>query len=149
MNPNTCGAGLLDAGAAVVAAMVGAPPLADAGPDRSVNSGVQVTLDGRGSLAFNGRTISSYAWTQTGGPAVTLAGAGTAQPTFTSPAGGQTVRFQLTVTDNAAASDSISVSVTSTAPPPAGGGGGGGAVPLAQLLLLGLFAMLARRRRGV
>lgn len=33
-------------------------------------------------------------------------------------------------------------------PPPSGGGGGGGALPLAQLLLLGLFALLARNRRA-
>lgn len=39
--------------------------------------------------------------------------------------------------------------VASVAPPPpaSGGGGGGGALPLAQLLLLGLFALIARERR--
>jgi serine protease len=39
--------------------------------------------------------------------------------------------------------------VSSVAPPPSSGGGGGGALPLAQLLLLGLFALVARvRQRG-
>ena len=40
-----------------------------------------------------------------------------------------------------------SAAVGSVAPPPSGGGGGGGAVPLAQLLLLGLLALLPRLRQ--
>jgi serine protease len=38
--------------------------------------------------------------------------------------------------------------VASVAPPPSSGGGGGGALPLAQLLLLGVFALVARVRRA-
>jgi serine protease len=37
--------------------------------------------------------------------------------------------------------------VASVAPPPPSGGGGGGALPFAQLLLLGLFAVVARHRQ--
>jgi serine protease len=147
-NPGSCGSGLLDATAAVNAAAVNAPPLADAGADRSVTAGTSVQMDGTGSLAFNGRTITTYAWSQVAGTTVTLTGASTSQPTFTAPAAGQAVTLQLTVTDNTAQTDSINVTLTSAAPPPSGGGGGGGgALPIAQLLLLGLFALVAQTRR--
>lgn len=41
--------------------------------------------------------VTSYAWTQTGGPAVTLAGAATAQPSFTYPDSATPVQLELTV----------------------------------------------------
>jgi hypothetical protein len=86
-------------------------PVADAGPDKTVTSGSLVTLDGSGSAG----SISSYAWTQTGGPAVALVNANTAVATFNAPfvSSAVTLTFQLTVVDqsNQAATDATSVTV--------------------------------------
>jgi serine protease len=146
----TCGSGLIDAGAAVAAAAVTAPPMADAGADQTVTTGGLVTLSAAASVAFNGRTISTYAWTQTAGTAVTLNNANTATATFTAPSAAQTLRFNLTVTDNTAQTDTIGVNVTANPPPPPppSGGGGGGALPWTQLLLLAVLALVGGRRRG-
>ena len=61
-----------------------APPIANAGPDVSVQEGDEVTLDGSGSMDpwLRGLTFS---WRQLDGPAATLAGADTATLTFTAP----------------------------------------------------------------
>ena len=75
-----------------------------------------MTLDGTGSTDSDG-TITSFAWTQTSGPAVTLTGADTATPSFTAPTGPASLTFELTVTDNDGATDTDSVTVTVTAPP--------------------------------
>lgn len=147
-----CGAGLLDASAAVAAAAVDAPPLADAGPDRTVAPGAAVTLDARASIAFNGRQITSYAWRQIDNGATRVALSGPSSPLagFTAPAASQTLVFELTVTDDSTPtpkSDSIDVAITVQAPlpPPSGGGG---TLPLWQLLLLAAFGLAARIRRG-
>src|SRR6187397_480157 len=60
-------------------------PIANAGSNQTVTSGVTVTLNGTASSDPDG-TIASYAWTQTAGtPTVTLASGTTSQPTFPAP----------------------------------------------------------------
>ncbi|HYH74507.1 MAG TPA: PKD domain-containing protein [Candidatus Saccharimonadales bacterium] len=95
--------------------VVNQPPTAQAGPDQTVIEGSTVTLNGSGSNDSDG-TISSYTWLQTGGASVTLSSNSSPTPTFTAPVAGNTLTFQLTVTDNtgATASDSVTVSVSST-----------------------------------
>jgi large repetitive protein len=61
-----------------------APTAAATGP-ASADEGSVVTLDGSGSSDVDDEALT-YAWTQTGGPAVTLTGAATATPSFTTPA---------------------------------------------------------------
>ena len=61
-------------------------PIADAGTDQSVNSGVAVTLDGTGSYDENGDTLT-YSWAKTSGPAVSLAAGTTATPVVQRPDG--------------------------------------------------------------
>jgi len=79
------------------------PPTADAGPDQTVNEGDTVILDGSNSSDPDDG-IASYQWTQTKGASVNLSSATAVQPTFRAPnvgAGGASLTFQLTVTDNA------------------------------------------------
>jgi hypothetical protein len=78
-------------------------PHADAGTDKSVAPGANVTLDGSASSDADGLPLT-YSWTQTGGDAVTLTGADSARPTFTAPAATEVtmLEFQLTVSDGAA-----------------------------------------------
>jgi hypothetical protein len=60
-------------------------PVANSGPDQTVDAGVTVTLDGSGSSDADG-TIAGYTWTQTAGtPTVTLSSRTVAQPTFRLP----------------------------------------------------------------
>ena len=61
-----------------------ARPTADAGPDRTVNEGATVMLDGSGS-SHPGNIPLHYEWVQTSGPAVELSYAGIHDPTFTAP----------------------------------------------------------------
>ncbi|GIE84013.1 PKD domain-containing protein [Actinoplanes regularis] len=55
-------------------------PVANAGADQTVTRGKAVTLNGSSSS-----NVESYSWKQVSGPAVTLAGATSAKPTFTYP----------------------------------------------------------------
>ncbi|HEY3354578.1 MAG TPA: M36 family metallopeptidase, partial [Polyangia bacterium] len=76
-------------------------PTANAGATQTVDELTAVALSGAASTDPDGDALT-YAWTQTGGPAVTLTGATTAAPTFTAPAvgaAGDTLTFALIVTD--------------------------------------------------
>src|SRR3954469_11116832 len=104
-------------------------PVANAGPDQAVASGAAVALDGSASADPDGETIT-FAWTQSSGPSVILAGPNTAHPTFTAPvvpAGSPaaTLAFSLVVADPHASSAAASVSITvnpeaQNFPPPPG-----------------------------
>ena len=110
-----CGGG---GGGAAPASTSNAPapvaPVADAGGDRAVMRGTEVTVDGSASSDSDG-SIVSFAWTQTAGPNVTLNNADQAQVSFTAPdlADPTDLEFQLTVTDNAGltAFDSVTITV--------------------------------------
>jgi hypothetical protein len=89
------------------------PPVANAGPDQTVVDGTVVTLDGMASLDPDSDPLT-FAWTQTSGPTVTLAGTSTATPSFTAPvvSVATALVFQLTVSDGQeSATDSVTVSV--------------------------------------
>lgn len=86
-------------------------PTADAGPDRTVNEGETVTLDGSNSSDEDG-SIVSYAWTQTGGPSVSLSDPTSVTPWFTAPfvdPAGVVLTFELTVEDDGGLTDTDSV----------------------------------------
>jgi hypothetical protein len=88
------------------------PPVADAGPDQSVANGTAVaegspvTLHGNNSFDIDNDRFSC-AWIQVSGPSVSLAGADSANPTFTAPDAGTngaagvvaTLVFELLVDD--------------------------------------------------
>lgn len=105
------------------------PPVASAGPPQAVASGASVTLDGTASADADGQALT-YAWTQLVGPAVALAGASTAHPSFQAPAVAAgapavTLAFSLVVSDADASSAPAQVTVTvdpagAVYPPPPG-----------------------------
>jgi len=91
------------------------PPVANAGPDNTVEMGQLVTLDSSGSTTPVG-TITSRLWTQVAGTPVTLSDNTAVKPTFTAPTVlvvGAVLRFQLTVTDSRSltASDNVDITV--------------------------------------
>jgi serine protease len=141
----TCGAGLLDAGAAVTAVVTAAAKIVL--PASSVATGGSITLDGSQSIPSLNRSISSYLWTITSGD--TLA-------SFSSPTNASTVTLQatgvgsvvvgLTVTDSAGQQATTSVMLTATAP----ASSGGGAMGLGWLLgwlasVIGVWVVTPRR----
>ncbi|MFP4307524.1 MAG: PKD domain-containing protein [Desulfococcaceae bacterium] len=100
---------------------VGRPPLADAGPNQTVNSGDRVLLDGGFSMDEDGRIVS-YQWEQFSGTAVALSHPDREVATFYAPGPGEILGFRLTVVDDDGLSDSDEVSVvTRDADPDPGG----------------------------
>jgi len=157
---STCGAGLLNAGAAVdavtsVQAAISATPT-------SLTAGATVALSGTGSTVAAGRSISAYLWEITSGAGLASFSGPTNADTatlLTSAAGSVTVT--LTITDSTGLQASSSQVITIAASPTGGGttsggsksSGGGALTPLwAAGLLLALAALTAlsrRPRRGV
>ena len=97
-------------------------PVAEAGPDQTVQEGSPVILDGTASYDPDVDSIT-YFWRQLFGPTVTLASPNTAMPSFTAPpvgASGGQVDFELIVTDARGLnhSDYISVFISNVNQPP-------------------------------
>lgn len=90
-------------------------PTADAGADQQALEAVTVQLDGAASADPDGDALS-FTWVQLSGATVTLTGADTATPTFTSPtqpaAGAEVLVFRLTVADGFGGVDTDDVIVT-------------------------------------
>lgn len=126
-----CGAGLLDAGAAVGRAVLSAAPVIVSGPmDVTVREGQAVTL----TVSAAGAANLAYQWQRNG---VDIPGA--TGPSYTTPALGLAdsgTRYSVTVTNALGSVTSAPATVTVVT----GGGGGGGALP--PLQWLGLFALL-------
>ena len=152
---STCGAGLLDAGAAV-ASVAGANAHISVATTAAI-AGTPILLDGSGSRASSGKTITAYAWAITGGAgSFTSATNGATATVLPSAAGSLSV--SLTITDSAGRTDTASTTFTVSAAaavppvvPPATGGGGGGAMEFGWLLgwlasVIGVWAVTPRRR---
>ena len=95
----------------VNAQTVNQPPVANAGPDKTISLPANTTsLSGSGSDADG--SIAFYSWTKISGPAVNISGANTATADLTNLVEGGYV-FRLTVTDNmgSTASDDVNVTV--------------------------------------
>ena len=149
-----CGAGMLDAGAAV-AAVTGALAQVDVS-EATPTAGQTLTLSGAASLASPGATVSGYAWTLLDGGGVVggFASATNAATATLQPAAAGTFTVRLTVTDNLGHTSTTDRSVTVAAapvvtPPDSGGGGGLVSTPWVAGLLLAAVALgrTTRRRR--
>lgn len=140
----TCGAGMLDAGAAVRAAtgfhiVIGVNPAAPI-------AGQAIALSGSGSTVAPGRSIAAWQWSlvDAGTTGSTLTGATTTpNATLQAPTAG-TVVARLVITDDlgvaVAAQQSVTVTAAPVTPSTATDGGGGGAVSLGWLLALAMAA---------
>ncbi|MCP4344156.1 MAG: hypothetical protein GY795_01345 [Desulfobacterales bacterium] len=116
------------------------PPVADAGPDQTVEQGKTVTLDGSNSSDPDG-WIVSYFWRQTDGAVMTLSDPGVVKPKFIAEngeLGGEAVTFELVVTDNGgmSSSDRVTVNITSENRPPTSDAGPDQTVDKGELVTL-------------
>lgn len=151
---STCGAGMLDAAAAVTAAAAAAGPVAQIGASTStVAVGGSLTLDGSGSSATGGDTITGYQWALGSGATLASFSGPTDGPSATllaNAAGSVTVTLTVTSSSGKVGTTTRTITITDAAPPSSGGGGGGGAFTPGWLLaLLAAVALLrapGRRR---
>jgi len=154
---STCGAGMLDAAAAVAqvrATMAPVPVAAISATPSAPVAGTAVALTSAGSTAPSGRSITSYRWSLTAGSTVaSFSGSTDAANATLLTSGAGTVTVQLTVTDSSGASASSSTTLTVSAAPVTvtggdGGGGGGGALDWGWALGLAAAWLVLRSARG-
>ena len=137
----TCGAGMLNAVAAVAQALYPIASIATSTDKASL--GQTVTLDGRDSAASSNHAIAAYQWTSN--PSVAISNSNTSLAKLKFPAL-RPITVTLTVTDDAGRQDTGTKTINSTA---LSAGGGGGALGFAGLLMLVLAAgAVILRRRG-
>jgi len=152
----TCGAGMLNTNAAVLAAQ---RPLAVADAPSSITAGVATGIDGRSSFASNGHTIASFAWTAVGVTGAAPVFGDASQPlTTVQVSATSSFTLRLTVTDNLGAQDTADVAMATPPPPPppvtppasapSGGGGGGGSLGWLMIALLSISISASRRGRS-
>lgn len=118
-----CGAGLLDAFAALntLNASASPPAVTIITPSQVAAPNTTVWLSGT-AVADSGRSISSYAWTQlTGAPVGTIANNNQANASFTAPANTtpatRTCTFQLSATDSGGLTGTAIATVRVNSPP--------------------------------
>ena len=155
---NTCGAGMLDAGAAVTLASTTSgtftSPTATVSPTTaSVAVGGVVTLSGAGSSTGSSGAALSYQWTIPDSDTFVTLGSTTNLSVVVTGAKAGTGKVQLTVFDPTSGlsnSTLVSVTVTGGSSGSGGGGGGGGAANPAWLAALAVAGLLlgSRSRRA-
>jgi serine protease len=138
---STCGAGMLNTAGAVARAFD--PTAAATTSNASPTVGAVITLDGSGSVAYGGRTITTYQWTiVSGASSASFSGVNNIASVALNALAAGNVTVQLLVADNTGASATTTTTLTiAPAPVVAAGGGGGGALDWSWLL--GIAAVLA------
>ena len=149
----TCGAGMVDAAAAVAAAAAlnGATVVITQSPTTGLTAGQTLTLTSAITGLASGRSVASTAWTvvDNGGIVSGFAsGANTATATITPTAAGSfTVRAEVTDNLGLVYSQTATVGVAAAPVPQPSGGGGGGSASAAWLLALLLAAFSLRPQK--
>ena len=154
---STCGAGLLDAGAAVARVQLATliPVARISASTTAPVVGSSGTLNGAGSTASAGRSITSYRWSLSSGIGLaSFTGATDGNSATLATVGVGQVEVQLLVTDSFGASHSSSQTLSVAAvpvvvTPPTASGGGGGAMGAEWLLGLALAVLALLRARPV
>jgi hypothetical protein len=136
LDPITAGASYTTASGSVYASN----PIANGGPDQTVNEGAVVALNGSGSVDPDGLLLT-HQWTQLAGPPVSLNLADPVRPTFTAPSvpvGGRTLTFSLVVKNGRVNSDpdEVNVNVSNVNHPPVADAGTGQKVNEGSLVTL-------------
>ena len=92
-------------------------PIANGGPDQTVDIGDAVTLDGSAS-SDPGRQTLTYLWKQVRGTLVTLSDSTIVLPTFTAPEGATSLIFQLAVTNTSDLknTDNVGINIAAITP---------------------------------
>ena len=150
----TCGAGMLDAGAALASVVASALPIAViSASSLAPTVGASVTLDGSGASAPPGRSLVRYRWAITGGAGlaqlsgITDAADARAVMLITSAVGAVVVSLTVTDSTGASQSSSVTINVAAPAPTPSPASSGGGALGGGWLLGLGAAVLALRRAR--
>jgi serine protease len=102
---SVCGAGMANANGSVQAAL---RPIADIVAPGSITPGANLTLQGAGSSAANGHSVTTYAWTKGGASISTSTTANVVAPTS------GTTSVCLTVTDDAGKQDTAKIAIGPT-----------------------------------
>lgn len=139
----SCGAGMLNAQAAVQAAT--GPVAAATSSESKASIGDKVTLSASGSSAADGHSIVSYHWSTD--PSVSISGQGTASAWLYYPST-RPMTVTLTVTDDAGLTDSTTLSIDGAVAAGTHYGGGALGRELPVLALLAGWLVLRRRRRA-
>jgi len=147
---STCGAGMLDTGAAVRAA-TGIHVVIEVSPAAPV-AGQAITLSGAASTVAPGRRIAGWQWSlvDAGSTGSTLVNA-TATTATLQPTAAGTATVRLVVTDDLGVAVAVQQDVTVAAAPvvpPTAGGGGGGAMSWFWLLALTLATVILAHSRS-
>ncbi|MES2877959.1 MAG: S8 family serine peptidase [Pseudomonadota bacterium] len=111
-----CGAGLLDANAAIDRLNTLSPTVSASHGAGVEQTGATIHLTSYTTVS-GGNSIASYHWTQLSGPSVTLAGSTTSSASFVAPSVGNVFSFKLEVTDTAGLAASGQVGLTSNTAP--------------------------------
>lgn len=157
----TCGRGMLDARAAVIAAGLSSQPRALIfSTPAIVLPGTDAVIDGSTSVGGNGTNITEYQWSfatpgDNGGIAQII-GPDNGSTVTVRTIGEGTYKIRLFVRDLNNGTDTRQMTVTATTPvvqqpgnPSTGSGGGGGALSWPWLLALLMALVLLRPRRGL
>ena len=138
----TCGAGMVNATAAVAAAQ--RPSVVATSSVAAAGIGQRVTVDGSASSVATGHSIVSYQWTSDQGLSISNANSAVAEVVFPAL---RPITLTLTITDEGGRRDSGSVTIDSTLGPSAAGGGGSGGIAMLTWLLLLLLLPAVRTSR--
>jgi serine protease len=148
---STCGAGMLDANAAVLGANRGlqARVMTSTTTPRAAQA---LTLSAASSFVLSPRTIASYQWTLVdGGGIVTTLATPTASTVTVTPSGAGRFTVRLSLTDSTGATSlsdqAVDVATAPPAPATSDGGGGGGGLGLVWLAGLAMAVVTLQIQR--